>query len=109
MEGEKIQSVCMCHSRSSGQLGEWDNGSSGKHKQMCHIKQNFEFLVNFTIHMWIYPLVSIAVARSSVQTTIIYHRGAFSFQVAFPQLFLYATCILVHRVANKILHIFNWI
>ena len=104
MEGEKRQSVCKCNGMSSGQLGEGDNGSSGKPKQMCQIKQNFEFLVNFTIHMWLYPLVSVAIARTSVQTTIIYHRGAFSFQVAFPQLFLY-----VHRVANMILNIFNWI
>ena len=51
MEGEKRQSVCKCNGMSSGQLGEGDNGSSGKPKQMCQIKQNFEFLVNFTIHM----------------------------------------------------------
>ena len=68
MEGEKRHSVCKCNRMNSGQLeAAGDNESSGKPKQTCQIKQNVELLVNLTTHIWIYPLVSVAIARTSVQ------------------------------------------
>lgn len=85
MEGEKRHSVSKCNSKNSGQLEEaWDNGSSGKPKQTCQIKPNFELLVNLTTHIWIYPLVSVAIARTSVQTTINLSQGCIQFAGSFP-------------------------